>query len=113
VGQGVQRLVAIFSEVIGDKPGVALVDEIENGVHHAVHETVWAGLAAMAEKLEVQVFATTHSEECLEAAHRAFAKRPNYDFSVIRLFRVESGPQGRVLDRKHIEAALAGDIDLR
>lgn len=113
LGQGVQRLVAILSEVIGDKPGVALIDEIENGLHHAVQEAVWTGLAAMAESLDVQVFATTHSKECLEAAHAAFAKRESYDFGVIQLFRTESGPQGRVLDRELIEAAVTSDIDLR
>jgi ABC-type lipoprotein export system ATPase subunit len=113
LGQGVQRLVAIFSEVIGDSPKAVLIDEIENGVHHAVQETVWSGLATMAEQLDVQVFATTHSDECLRAAHRAFTKRGAYDFGVIQLFRMETGPQGRVLERDLIEAAMDGEIDLR
>jgi len=112
-GQGVYRLVSILAEIIGEQPKVVLIDEVENGLHHSVHEQVWAGLAETAEKLDVQIFATTHSHECLLAAHKAFAKRKHYDFGVIQLFRVESGIQGRVLDKEHIEAAIAGDIELR
>lgn len=113
VGQGIYRLIAIFSELIGEKPDVCIIDEIENGIHHSMLEQVWTGLAAAAETLGVQVFATTHSQECIEAAHAAFSKRDNYDFSIVQLFRVEGAVQGRVLDQKHIEAAMAGEIDLR
>ena len=113
VGQGIYRLIAIFSELIGEKPDVCIIDEIENGIHHSMLEQVWTGLAAAAETLGVQVFATTHSEECIEAAHAAFSKRDAYDFSIVQLFRVEGAVQGRVLDQEHITAAIAGEIDLR
>ncbi len=112
-GQGVYRLVTILADIIGDTPQVLLIDEIENGLHHSVHKQVWTGLAETAALLNVQIFATTHSDECLHAAHQAFVERSEYDLGVIQLFRVESGVQGRVLDQKHIEAALAGDIELR
>jgi len=112
-GQGVFRLLTILSDIIGENPEVLAIDEIENGLHHSVHEQVWRGLAEIASQLNVQIFATTHSGECLQAAHRAFSSRKEYDFGVIQLFRVESGVQGRLLDKKHIEAALAGDIELR
>jgi AAA15 family ATPase/GTPase len=90
-----------------------LIDEVENGLHHSIHEQIWAGLAETAEKLNVQIFATTHSEECLHAAHNAFLARKEYDLSAIQLFRAESGVQGRVLSRELIEAGIDGNIDLR
>jgi AAA15 family ATPase/GTPase len=113
VGQGVHRVIAIFSELIGEKPLICVIDEIENGIYHALLQQVWTGLAAAAESLNTQIFVTTHSQECIQAAHAAFAAREKYDFSIIQLFRVDDGIQGRVLDRPHIEAALKGDIDLR
>ena len=113
IGQGVYRLMAIMAEIIGESPNILLIDEVENGLHHSVHETVWKGLAETAEKLDVQIFATTHSGECLQAAHSAFLSRKNYDLAVIQLFRVQSGVQGRVLDRKYIETGIEGNIDLR
>jgi AAA15 family ATPase/GTPase len=113
VGQGVHRLLTIFSELIAGSAQICIIDEIENGIHHTMLEQLWQGIATAAENLNIQVFATTHSHECIEAAHAAFAKRDQYDLSVIQLFRVENAIQGRVLDRKHIEAAMAGEIDLR
>jgi len=100
-GQGVYRLVSILADIIGEKADVMLIDEVENGLHDSIHEQIWAGLGEAAEKLNVQIFATTHSEECLQAAHNAFLGRKEYDLSVIQLFRVESGEPGRVLDRIH------------
>jgi ABC-type transport system involved in cytochrome c biogenesis ATPase subunit len=113
VGQGVYRVTAILADIIGEQPDVLLIDEIENGLHHSVMAQVWTGLAEIAEQLNVQIFATTHSGECLQAAHKAFLKRKTYDLAVIQLFRNESGVQGRVLDQEHIKAAIAEDIELR
>ena len=113
VGQGVYRLLEIFSEIIGAKAKVCLIDEIENGIHHSSLIDLWRGLADAAERFGVQIFATTHSHECVEAAHDAFSERPSYDLSVIQLFRKTISVQGRVLDQAHITAAMAGEIDLR
>jgi predicted ATPase len=112
-GQGLYRLIAIFAELIGEQPAICIIDELENGIHHSLLEQVWTGLAAVAEEMGIQIFVTTHSLECIRSAHDAFSKRQEYDFGIIQLFRVEGVDQGRVLDRKHIEAAIAGGIDLR
>ncbi len=113
VGQGIYRLLDIYSEVISSKAKVCLIDEIENGIHHTSLIDLWRGLADAAERFDVQIFATTHSHECVEAAHEAFSERPSYDLSVIQLFRKTVSVQGRVLDQEHIAAALDGKIDLR
>jgi predicted ATPase len=113
VGQGVYRLAAIVADIIGEQPAVLLIDEVENGLHHSVQRQVWTGLAEVARELKVQIFATTHSGECLRAAHKAFLERQTYDLGVIQLFRTEDGVQGRLLDMEHIEAAIKADIELR
>lgn len=112
-GQGVYRLVGIFSELLGQRPDLCLIDEIENGLHHSVMKQVWAGLAEAAETLDIQIFATTHSHECLEAAAAAFAERSTFELSVIQLYRVDKGVQGRVLGREEIETGIEADIELR
>ncbi len=114
LGQGIYRLVEIFSEVIGTSASVVFIDEIENGIHHTCLIDLWKGIAEAARSANIQVFATTHSYECVQAAHEAFCESPSYDFSVIQLFREYlKDQQGRVLDRRLIEAAIAGEIDLR
>ena len=113
VGQGVYRLMEVYSEIIGSNAKVCLIDEIENGIHHSSLIDVWKGIADASERFNVQIFATTHSQECIEAAHEAFSERPSYDLSVIQLFRKTNSVQGRVLDNAHITAAMTGEIDLR
>jgi len=112
-GEGLSRVLTILVKLLGEKPQFALLDEIENGIHHTAMPQVWKGIAEVAERMNVQIFATTHSHECLEAAHEAFAERSSYDFRVIQLYRVDQKTDGRVLDRRLIEAALKGDVDLR
>jgi len=116
-GQGMSRLVALFSELLGEAPQVCLVDEIENGIHHTLLPRIWRGLAAAARELDIQVFATTHSHECIVAAHEVFAAQSSYDFRIVQLFRYDGdepkGVQGRVLDQQLVEAAIRGEIDLR
>lgn len=116
-GQGLIRLVAIFSLLLGEAPKVCVIDEIENGLHHTLLPQIWSGIAAAARELDVQVFATTHSRECIEAAHEVFDASPSYDFSVIQLFRSDADrdlpTQGRVLDQRLVSAAMSGSVDLR
>jgi len=113
MGQGFNRLLDIYSELLAAEAKVLLVDEIENGLHHTALPTIWEGLFHAASEVDVQVFASTHSLECIRAAHEAMSQRANYELAVIQLFRLPEGIQGRVLDRKHIEAAMSGEIDLR
>ncbi|HVM51044.1 MAG TPA: AAA family ATPase [Candidatus Acidoferrum sp.] len=113
MGQGFNRLLDIYSELVAAEAKVLLIDEVENGLHHSALPTIWRGLLHAAKDADVQIFATTHSLECIRAAHEVFSQEPEYDLSVIQLFRVPTGIEGRVLDRKHIEAAMAGEIDLR
>lgn len=70
-------------------------------------------MAEVAARLDIQVFATTHSWECLLAAHEVFAARDPYDLRVVQLYRLGDAIDGRVLDRDHIESAIAGEIELR
>ncbi len=113
MGQGFNRLLDIYSELVVADAKVLLIDEVENGLHHSVLSTIWRGLYNAARDADVQIFATTHSAECIQAAHEVFASADDYDFSVVQLFRLPDGVQARVLDRKLIETGVEADIDLR
>jgi hypothetical protein len=66
-GDGVNRLFGIILSLSCAKGGVLLVDEIENGLHHSILSKVWTVIFRMARSLDVQVFATSHSWDCIEA----------------------------------------------
>ena len=79
------ELTLAFAEVSN---GSILVDEIENGLHYAVLQDVWGRINHLSRRFNVQVFATTHSYECVKAAHAAFKHAElDDDFSLMRLQR--------------------------
>lgn len=82
LGDGIRRLLAIVSAVFDAKNGILLIDEIENGFHYTSLKTLWKAVFRAAQDFNVQIFATTHSYECIEA----FA---NSEFSEIALYRID------------------------
>ena len=85
-GDGAKRLLSLLLAVYSADSDVVLIDEIENGVFHEGLVDVWTGLHSASNESGVQVFATTHSWECVLAATRAFEHSPD-DFRLHRLER--------------------------
>ena len=67
VGDGLKRLLALALHLIPAKGGVLLVDEIDTGLHHTVMTDMWRLVIETAQRLDIQVFATTHSLDCVRA----------------------------------------------
>lgn len=44
-----------------------LIDEIETGIHHSRQKDFWVNIIKICQELDVQLFATTHSQECINA----------------------------------------------
>ena len=64
-GDGMRRLLALSLALTQTAHGVLLVDEIDTGLHWAVMEDMWRLVVDTARKSSVQVFATTHSLDCI------------------------------------------------
>ncbi len=71
MGGGFVRLMEMTLTFAEASNGSILIDEIENGLHHAVLYDVWNVINQLSRRFNVQVFATTHSYECIKAAHAA------------------------------------------
>jgi len=69
MGDGMNRLFGLGMALACAKDGILLVDEIENGIHWSALPEVWKFVVKVAKRLNVQVFATTHSNDCLRAFH--------------------------------------------
>lgn len=72
-GDGLCRVVSLLLAIANSKGGIVLADEIENGLHHSVLKNVWSAVERSAEYFDTQVFATTHSFECLKAAYESLS----------------------------------------
>ena len=87
MGEGMLRMLSIAMAIISNKGGFVLVDEIENGLHYSVLPGLWKMIFQTARKLEVQIFAATHSDECLRAASQT-AKKLDHTGD-LRLYRLD------------------------
>lgn len=87
LGRGFIRLLRIFAAALLSESKIILIDEIENGIGYRAQVDLWKGLAANARQEDVQIFATTHSYECIQAAHEVFSADEQYDFALHRLER--------------------------
>jgi len=69
LGDGMTHLFHIILALVNAKDGFLLIDEFENGLHYTVQPKVWELIFKLAKALNVQVFATTHSKDCVEGFH--------------------------------------------
>lgn len=113
LGEGMGRLLSLVLAVLTTPNGLVLIDEIDNGLHHSVVESVWKVVGAAAREANSQVFATTHSRECYEAAYRALADDPEQGLNLVQLFRLPAGVVARSLAPEQAAAAVENGIDLR
>ena len=87
LGDGVGRLLSMSLAFQEASNGTILIDEVENGLHHSALQGVWENLNRLSQRFGVQVFATTHSYECMVAARDAFAAAEQQDLHIHRLDR--------------------------
>ena len=113
MGEGFQRCLELGAAAAAHGWPILFIDEIENGLHHLVLEPLWRWLSTISRRRELQVFATTHSEECIHAATRAFGALGDDGLRVIRLDRGDGGTRAAVYDRALAEAAERTDVEIR
>jgi len=76
-GEGTNRLLMIALALVSAKDNVLLIDEIDLGLHYTVHKKLWEIIFQFAKEWNIQVFATTHSRDCL-AAFTSIVNRKEY-----------------------------------
>jgi hypothetical protein len=113
MGEGTRRLLSIVLAIANARGGVVLIDEIENGLHYSVMKDVWKAIALAARQMDVQVFATTHSWECIQAAHHAFKEEGPYELAYYRLDRTKDGIEVKSMDEQMLTRIEATDLEVR
>ena len=112
LGHGFSRLLTIYSELLASKSDLALIDEIENGIHYSALPTVFEGIKNIAQMNAAQLIITTHSKECIRAASDAFKDSPD-DFQVIRLVRKDDNVVAHIIPADYVAASLEMRGELR
>jgi len=113
MGEGMGKFLSCLLAVADASHGTVLIDELENGLHYTVLPKVWKAIAEFARRFETQVFATTHSGECIRAAHDFFVACGSYDFAYHRLDRAAENIACVTFDREMLSTALATGLEPR
>jgi len=113
MGEGIGRLLSLLLAIESSPGGIVMVDEIETGFHYSVLPTMWKAILQAARNSDVQMFSTTHSWECVTAAHAAFSESDKYDLSLHRLDRNKEIVTSTAYDKEMIETALTSGMELR
>jgi hypothetical protein len=112
LGGGMRRLLDLALGLVDARGGLLLVDEIENGIHYSVQPDLWSLVFEAATRLDVQVFATTHSWDCIEAFQQAAAAHPATG-ELIRLHRSDAGIAATVADEADLAIITRQAIEVR
>lgn len=117
-GYGTQRLLQIALNIYQAKDGFLLIDEFENGLHYSVQEKVWGLIFEMAKRLNIQVFATTHSWDCIEAFSKVANQKEDIEGVLIKMGRsIRDNNKGQVIasvfDEDELAQLTQADVELR
>lgn len=118
LGDGMLRILQIALKLVTAKGGFLLIDEFENGLHYSVQEKVWRLLFVMADKLDIQVFSTTHSWDCIESFAKVAIEKQDVDGLLFRVGQsVRNSDKGRVIatvfEKEQLFSITQSDVEVR
>ncbi len=103
LGDGAVRLFGVALALAYSQGGFLVIDEAENGIHHSVQRDFWKMVMRTAIENSVQVFATTHSWDCVVGFAQAAEDSEKTDGVLVRLER----------DGDHMRAVEYSEEELR
>jgi AAA15 family ATPase/GTPase len=116
-GDGIRRILQIFLSLVQAKGRFLLIDEFENGLHYTLQSKVWELIFKLAKDLNVQVFATTHSWDCV-TAFQQISKESEEEAILFQLGRsVRTTNRNQVIatvyDKESLQMMTQADLEVR
>ena len=113
LGEGMLRALGISLALVNAKDGILLIDEFENGLYYSVQPDIWRLIFRVARRLNIQVFATTHSWDCIEAFQQAISTGYQEDGLLIRLESKQNDIVATLFDERTLGIATRDHIEVR
>lgn len=112
-GDAMRRLLALSLSLIESTDGALMVDELDSGLHWTVMQRMWDFVIHAAVRSSVQVFATTHSLDCIRGLASLHRMKPELT-SEVSVFKLDRRLDKAIhLDAAEVEAAMEEDIEIR
>lgn len=113
LGDGMLRALGISLALVNTKNGILLIDEFENGLYYLVQPEIWKLIFRVAHRLNIQVFATTHSWDCIEAFQKAAQEDKQNEGILIRLESKKGKIIPTLFDERQLGIATREQIEVR
>lgn len=118
MGDGMLRVLQLILKAFPAQNGFLLIDELENGLHYTVQEKVWNLLFELAEKFNIQVFAATHSWDCIESFAKVANSKGEDEGVLIHLGKsIRTSDKGQIIanvfDSEKLAMLTQADIEVR
>ncbi|MHB1287439.1 MAG: AAA family ATPase [Leptospirales bacterium] len=112
LGDGIWRMLSLAVILSRTKNGVILIDEIDTGLHYTVMEKMWSFVNEVSKKFNTQIFATTHSYDCIQALAKICSD--SEDSKEISIQRIELEKENAVpYSESEIKTAARQKIEMR
>ncbi|GHS58893.1 hypothetical protein JP0131_02500 [Helicobacter pylori] len=95
-GWGFIKFFIMASILIDNRVKYLFIDEIESGLHYTKMQEFLKALSELAQKLQIQIFATTHNKEFLWNAINTIPDNETEVFKEIALFELEQESTSRL-----------------
>lgn len=112
LGEGMVRLLGLALALVNASNGMLIVDEIESGLHYTTQIEMWKLVFKTAKRLNIQVFATTHSWDCI-VAFQQVAGQSDADGMLIRLENKLGKIISSLFNKKDLEIITRDQIEVR
>jgi hypothetical protein len=113
LGDGMWRMLAMAIAITQCRGGLLLVDEIDTGLHYTVMGDMWRLIFGAAKQFDVQVFATTHSFDCIQSL-ATVCTGELFPANQVTLQRIEIGRSKAIpYTEKEIRVAAERGIEVR
>lgn len=113
MGDGMNRIFGLVLALANAKGGLMLVDEVENGIHYSIQKDVWKLVFSMASKLNAQVFATTHSWDCVRGFQEAAQEATEEEGVLLRLEHRRDNVRAVLYTERDLLIATRDEIEVR
>jgi len=108
-----RRILGLTLAIVNARNGVLLVDEIDTGLHYSAMSDMWKLIWETTKRLNVQVFATTHSSDCWTSLG-AIANTESSSEEGITIQRIEKGKLNSIVfTERQVAIAAERGIEVR
>ena len=113
-GDGLVKFIFFLLVLLSEQNKIIFIDEIENGIHYTNLDKLWEIILTLSKEQNVQVFATTHSKECIESYARVAKKLEDKEISFIEMgINKYNKPRAIVMDSERFFRELETGNEVR